>query len=140
MAARMKALLATIVVVGVAAGIAVGASGATHFPLFGPFGGALCDGGGVVAGSDLGFGYATITGTKTITAKVTATALSPKTTYYVRLIQGIPDCGVTDATFRTNKHGRGRVVVREHSVSDHAYVFIEDGPATQFYVTETYFH
>jgi hypothetical protein len=71
---------------------------------------------------------------------VTATALSPKTTYLVRLIQGVADCGVTDATFRTNVHGRGRVVVREASVSSHAYVFIEDGPASQFYVTETYVH
>jgi hypothetical protein len=37
---RFKRLTAILVVGGVAATIVVGASGATHFPLFGPFGGA----------------------------------------------------------------------------------------------------
>jgi len=40
----------------------------------------------------------------------------------------------------TNGLGNGHVKVHEASVSSHAYVFIEDGPAGQFYVTETYFH
>jgi hypothetical protein len=122
------------------AGLSVGSSGATHFPLFGPYGGAHCDGSGITAGSDLGFGFATITGDATITAKVKVTALSPDTTYYVRLIQDVADCGVTDATFTTNKHGKGHVDVHEASSSGHAYVFIENGPATEFYATETYFH
>jgi hypothetical protein len=50
------------------------------------------------------------------------------------------DCGVTDATLTTNGLGNGHVKVHEESVSSHAYVFIEDGPAGQFYVTEPYSH
>lgn len=140
MLARLKGLLAILVVGSVTAGISVGASGATHFPLFGPYGGAHCDGSGITAGSDLGFGFATITGDDTVKAKVTATALTPDTTYYVRLIQDVADCGVTDATFTTNTHGKGHVHVQEASSSGHAYVFIFNGPATEFYATETYFH
>jgi hypothetical protein len=140
MFARLKGLLAILVVGGVTAGISVGASGATQFPLFGPYGGAHCDGSGITAGSDLGFGYATITGDDKVKAKVTATALTPDTTYYVRLIQDVADCGVTDTTFKTNKHGEGHVNVHETSSSGHAYVFIFNGPATEFYATETYFH
>jgi hypothetical protein len=137
---KFKRLLAIIVAGGITASIAVGASGATHFPLFGPFGGAHCDGSGITAGSDLGFGFATITGDATVKAKVKVTALSPNTTYYVRLIQGEADCGVADASFETNKHGKGHVTVHEASTSGHAYVFIFNGPATEFYATETYFH
>jgi hypothetical protein len=140
MAGRLQAVLATLVVTGVMAVVAAGASGAEHFPLFGPYGGALCNGGGVVAGTEGGYGFAVITGTSTVRAKVTLKALSPNTTYYVRFIQGIADCGETNATFTTNSHGKGHVVVSEPSVSTHAYVFIEDGPASQFYVTQTYFH
>jgi hypothetical protein len=140
MSRRFKAPAAILVVGLVTAVISVGASGATHFPFFGPFGGAHCDGSGITAGSDLGFGFATITGDATIKAKVTARALTPNTTYFVRLIQDVADCGVTDATFETNKHGRGHVNVQEASTSGHAYVFVFNGPATEFYATETYFH
>jgi hypothetical protein len=71
---------------------------------------------------------------------VTVTALTPDTTYYVRLIQDVADCGVTDSTFKTNKHGEAHVNVHEASSSGHADVFIFDGPATEFYATETSFH
>jgi hypothetical protein len=140
MSARLKGLSATLAIAAAMVFGVVGAGGATQFPLFGPDGGALCDGGGVVQGSDLGFGFATISGDATIKAKVTAEALSPNTTYLVRLIQGVPDCGVTDATFKTNKHGHGQVTVHEASVSGHAYVFIATFDPTEFYATETYFH
>jgi hypothetical protein len=80
MFAGSKGLLTILVVGGVTAGISVGASGATHFPLFGPYGGANCDDSGITAGSDPGFGYATITGDDKIKAKVTVTALTPDTT------------------------------------------------------------
>jgi hypothetical protein len=140
MSTRFKAPAAILVAGLVTAVISVGASGATHLPFFGPFGGAHCDGSGITAGSDLGFGFATITGDDTIKAKVTATTLTPNTTYFVRLIQDEADCGVTDATFETNKHGKGHVKVQEASTSGHAYVFVFNGPATEFYATETYFH
>jgi hypothetical protein len=140
MTGRLQTVLATLVVTGVTAGVAAGASGAEKFPLLGPFAGAHCDGSGITAGTEGGYGSAVITGTGTVKAKVSVKALSPNTTYYVRLIQGVDDCGVTDATFTTNAQGKRHVVVSEPSVSTHAYVFIFDGPATQFYVTETYFH
>jgi hypothetical protein len=63
---------------------------------------------------------------------VTLKALSPNTTYIVRFIQGIADCGETNATFRTNAQGKGHVFVSEPSVSTHPYVFVEDIPASQF--------
>ena len=136
-----KGLPAILAVGGIAATIAVGARGAaTHFPLFGPFGGAHCDGSGITAGSDLGFGFATFTGDTTVKTKAKLTALSPNTTYFLRLIQGEADCGVADASFKTNKHGRGHVTVHEASTSGHAFVFIFNGLATEFYATETYFH
>ena len=140
MAGRLRALAATVVVTGVVAGVAAAASGAEKLVLFGPYGGARCDGTGITAGAPGGYGFAHINGTGTIRASVSVKALSPNTTYYLRFIQGVDDCGVTDATFTTNAHGKGHVSVSEPSVSTHAYVFIEDGPATQFYVTETYFH
>ena len=141
MPGRVKALIATVAAAGLAAGAAAGASEAEKFALLGPYGGAHCDGSGITAGTEGGYGFATIGGhSHRIRARVVVTGLDPKTTYYVRFIQGIADCGVTDATFTTNKHGNGHVSLSEPSVSTHAYVFIEDGPATQFYVTETYFH
>jgi hypothetical protein len=140
MARRLKAVLASLVISGVVAAGAAGASGAKKFSLFGPYGGARCDGTGITAGTEGGYGFAVITGTGTVRTTVSVKALSPNTTYYVRFIQGVDDCGTTDATFTTNAKGKGHVFVSEPSVSTHAYVFIEDGPASQFYVTETYFH
>ena len=141
MSAGLKSLSATLAFGAVMVFGAVGASGATPFPLFGPDGGALCNGGGVVQGSDLGFGFATISGDATVKATVIVEALSPNKIYSAKLIQGEPDCGVTDATFVTNKHGHGQVTLREASVSDNAHVVIfDDVTAIDFYVTETYFH
>ena len=137
---RWKALAAALVVAGVVTAAATGAAGVAKFPLYGNFAGAHCDGSGITAGSIGGYGFARIRGDNTIRAKVRVTGISPHTTYYVRLIQGVADCGVTDATFTTNGLGNGHVKVNEASVSSHAYVFIEDVPASQFYVTETYFH
>jgi hypothetical protein len=137
---RWKALAAALVVAGVVTSGATGGAGVVKLPLYGNYAGAHCDGSGVTAGSIGGYGFARIRGDSTIRARVRVTGISPHTTYYVRLIQGAADCGVTDATFLTNGHGIGHVTVHEASVSSHVYVFIEDGPASQFYVTETYFH
>jgi hypothetical protein len=139
MSGRLRAVSAALVVSGVVAGAAVASAGET-FAFFGPYGGARCDGSGITAGTEGDWGHATISGTSTVKAKVAAENLSPNTTYYVRLIQGEDDCGATDATFTTNSHGKGHATMSEPSVSGHAYVFIEDGPASQFYVTETYVH
>jgi len=135
-----KALAAAFVFAGVVTAGATGAAGATKFPLYGNDAGAHCDGSGVTAGSIGGYGVARIRGDSTIRATVRVTGVSPHTTYYVRLIQGVADCGVTDATFTTNGLGNGHVKVHQESVSSHAYVFIEVGPAGQFYVTEPYSH
>jgi len=135
-----KGLVAVLVVAGAVTAGATGAAGAAKFPLYGNFAGAQCDGSGITAGSIGGYGFARIRGDNTIRARIRVTGISPHTTYYVRLIQGVGDCGVTDATFTTNGHGNGHVTLREASTSSHAYVFIEDGPASQFYVTETYVH
>lgn len=142
MSASLKGLSATLAVAAVMVFGVVGASGATPFPLLGPDGGASCDGSeDVLQGSDLGFGFAAISGDATIKAKVTAEALLPNKTYSAKLIQGEADCGVTDATFATNKHGHGQVTLHEASVSDNAHVVIfDDVTAIDFYVTETYFH
>ena len=140
MSGRSNALSATLVVTGVVAAGAAGAAKVAPFPLYGDYAGAHCDGSGITGGAIGGYGSARIKGKSTVKAKVQVTGISPNTTYYVRLIQGIADCGVTDATFTTNAFGNGHVSVHEASVSTHAYVFIEDGPASQFYVTETYFH
>jgi hypothetical protein len=137
---RWIAVAAAVLAAGAVAAGATGAAGAAKFPLYGNFAGAHCDGSGITAGSVGGYGFARIRGDNTIRAKVRVTGISPHTTYYVRLIQGVADCGVTDATFTTNILGNGHVKLHEASVSSHAYVFIEDGPASQFYVTETYFH
>jgi hypothetical protein len=138
---RVKALSTALAVGAVMVFGVVGASGATPFPLFGPDGGALCNGDGVVQGNDLGFGFATISGDATVKATVIVQALAPNKTYSAKLIQGLADCGVTDATFVTDKHGRGHVTLRETSVSDNAHVVIfDDIGAVDFYVTETYVH
>jgi hypothetical protein len=137
---RVDVLVVALVLGGAVASVAAGAGKADKFPLLGPYGGAHCDGSGITAGTEGGFGSAKISGTGTVEAKVSVKGLSPNTTYYVRFIQGVADCGTTDATFETNGSGKAHVSISEPSVSTHAYVFIEDGPATQFYVTETYFH
>jgi hypothetical protein len=137
---RWKALAAAFVVAGAVTAGATGAAGAKKFPLYGNYAGAHCDGSGVTAGSIGGYGFARLRGDSTIRARVRVTGISPNTTYYVRLIQGAADCGVTDATFTTNGLGNGHVRIHEAGVSSHPYVFIENGPASQFYVTETYFH
>jgi hypothetical protein len=137
---KYKALVAALVVAGVVTAGATGAAGVAKLPLYGDYAGAHCDGSGVTAGSIGGYGFARIRGDSTIRAGVRVTGISPHTTYYVRLIQGVADCGITDGTFTTNGHGNGHVTVHEAGVSSHAYVFIEDGPASQFYVTDTYFH
>jgi hypothetical protein len=141
MSVRLKGLSAALVVGVVMVFGVVGASGAAPFPLLGPDGGALCNGGGVLQGSDLGFGFATISGDTTVRATVVVQALTPNKIYSAKLIQGISDCGVTDATFTTDKHGRGHVTMREASASDNAHVVVfDDITATEFYVTETYLH
>jgi hypothetical protein len=137
---RWQAVLAALALGGAAVCGAAGAGGVQTFPLLGPYGGAHCDGSGVTAGSEGGFGFVRMHGKGTVRAKIRVTGLSPNTTYYVRFIQGAADCGTTDATFQTSALGRAHLKVSEPSVSTHAYVFIEDGPASQFYVTETYFH
>ena len=137
--ARRVRTLSAILIVGGLVGVAAG-SAAQKFSFFGPYGGALCNGGGVVAGTEGDWGFANIHGTSQVHATVHMKGLDPHTTYIVRFIQGIPDCGVTDATFRTNGMGRGHASMSEPAVSTHAYVFVENGPATQFYVTQTYFH
>lgn len=134
-----QALLAILIVAGVAAGVA-GGGPPQLFSFYGPYGGALCNGGGVVEG-DLGdWGTARISGTSHVHAKVSMHGLDPNTTYIVRFIQGIPDCGETNATFTTDGLGRGHASMHEPAVSTHAYIFVEDIPATQFYVTQTYWH
>ena len=141
MSARSKGVLAMLAVAAVMVFGAGGASGATPFPLFGPDGGARCDGSGITNGDDLGFGFATISGDATVRATVIVEGLTPNFTYSAKLIQGEGDCGVTDATFVTNKHGHGQVTLTETSVSDNAHVVIwDDQTAVDFYVTETYFH
>ena len=141
MSARFMSLSATLAAVAFMVFGTVGASGAAPFPLFGPDGGARCDGTGITNGDDLGFGFAVISGDATVRATVVVEGLSPNFTYSAKLIQGEDDCGVTDATFVTNKHGHGQVTLREASVSDNAHVVIfDDVTAIDFYVTETYFH
>ncbi|HEY1333284.1 MAG TPA: hypothetical protein VGF31_03435 [Myxococcaceae bacterium] len=139
MSRRVKTGLAVLAIAGITAGVSA-ASAQQKFSFFGPYGGALCDGGGVVAGTEGDWGVAKIRGTSTVRARVSMTHLDPNTTYYVRLIQGVADCGETNATFTTNSHGKGHAKMSEPAVSTHAYVFVENGPATQFYVTETYVH
>jgi hypothetical protein len=139
MARGLKALLAIVIAAGVTAGVAGGSPPQT-FPFYGPYGGALCNGGGVVAGTLGDWGFARIGGTSHVHAKVSMHGLDPNTTYLVRFIQGIPDCGVTNATFTTDALGRGHASMSEPAVSMHAYIFVENIPATQFYVTQTYWH
>jgi hypothetical protein len=138
MARRVRTLSAILVVAGIV-GVAAGGA-APKFPFFGPFGGALCNGGGVVAGTEGDWGFVHMTGTSKLHASVKMQGLDPNTTYIVRFIQGVPDCGVTDATFTTNGNGKGHASISEAAVSTHAYIFVENIPATQFYVTETYWH
>jgi len=141
MSTRSKGVSAILAVAAVAAFGTVGASGATPFPLFGPDGGARCDGSGITNGDDLGFGFATISGDATVRATVILQALTPNKTYSAKLIQGEADCGLTDATFVTDKHGHGQVTMMEASVSDNAHVVVwDDQTGVDFYVTETYFH
>jgi hypothetical protein len=137
---RIFTPVTVLIVAGVLVASATGATAKAKFPLYGPYGGAHCDGSGITAGAVGGYGFARLRGRSTMRAKVRVTGISPNTTYYVRLIQGVADCGVTDATFTTNALGNGHVMLHEPAVSTYAYVFIEDGPATQFYVTETYVH
>jgi hypothetical protein len=138
MARRARTVLAILAVAGVV-GVAAG-SAAQKFSFFGPYGGALCNGGGVVAGTEGDWGFAVITGSSHLHATVSMKGLDPNTTYIVRFIQGIPDCGETNATFTTNGMGRGHASISETAVSTHAYIFVENIPATQFYVTQTYWH
>ena len=88
---RWKSLAAALVAAGVVTAAATGAAGVAKFPLYGNFAGAHCDGSGITAGSIGGYGFARIRGDSTIRAKVRVTGISPHTTYYVRLIQGVAD-------------------------------------------------
>jgi hypothetical protein len=139
----LRLLLATVVVAGVVAGVAVaGGGGSGNFPLLGPDGNAFCDGSGVISGTDGGFGFAIINepGSATISATVKLQSLKPKTTYFVSLIQGVSDCGTVDAIITTNGAGNGTAHMSEASVSDHAFIGLQEGGFTTVFVTQTYFH
>jgi hypothetical protein len=150
MARRLKMLFATLVIAGVAAGVAAGAGGSEKFPLLGPFAGQICDGSGFVGDTSQTGGFAVINydrDTGMVLATVSLKRLDPNTTYNVELIQGADDCLTNDGTITTNGHGNGNVSVTEPSTSSHAFVQVcngypvpDCGAATEAYVTDTYYH
>ncbi len=148
MVRRLTVLLATLVAVGVTAGVATDA-GAQKFDLLGPHGNALCDGSGVLSGSPGGFGFAIINAPSngTVRTTVSAKGLAPNATYNVLLVQGISDCYTSDGTLTTNGHGNGNAQISEPSTSTHAFVALCLGGsggscvgASEGYVTHTYIH
>ena len=146
MAGALKLFLATLVVAGITAGVAAaGGSGSGKFPLLGPDGNAFCDGSGVLSGQDLGFGFAVINAPSngTVSATVSAKALTPNTTYNVLLIQGVADCFTPDTTLTTNGQGNGNAHWSEADThSGTAFIAVCNGPCgtADSYVTNTYFH
>jgi lipoate-protein ligase B len=70
-----------------------------------------------VAGTLGEWGFARIGGTSHVHAKVSMHGLDPNTTYLVRFIQGIPACGVTNATFTTDARGRSHASMSEPAAS-----------------------
>jgi hypothetical protein len=68
-ARRVRTLSAILIVAGLV-GVAAG-SAAQKFSFFGPYGGALCNGGGVVAGTEGDWGFANIHAPRRYTRRCT---------------------------------------------------------------------
>jgi hypothetical protein len=137
-----------LIVAGLTTGVAVaGGGGSQKFELLGPNGNVFCNG-GVISGAPGGFGFAVINapGNDTVAATVSLKGLTPNTTYFVGLIQGVSDCVTDDGTITTNGQGNGTVHLSEPSVSTHAVVGVcttvicAQPPAGEVYVTDTYNH
>jgi hypothetical protein len=135
-----RMLLATLMVAGVTAGIAA-AGGGHKFPLLGPAGFAACDGSGVLGGTAGGYGFAIIRANRaTVGTSVSIKQQQPNTTYQIRLIQGVADCGAVDTTVTTNSQGNGTVRWSEASVSSTAFVAVDPVGGGNHFVTATLHH